>query len=79
RTSWYHIPRGSVLNEAGEKDPWPQAFILLKGKGRMILDDSIVALEPSAIYYIPRNVLHQVHADEDIELIWIAWDAPMFS
>ncbi|MBN2230316.1 MAG: hypothetical protein JW779_12075, partial [Candidatus Thorarchaeota archaeon] len=28
RTSWYHIPRGSVLNEAGEKDPWPQAFIL---------------------------------------------------
>jgi mannose-6-phosphate isomerase-like protein (cupin superfamily) len=78
RTAWYHIPKGAVLNEAGEKDPWPQTFITLKGAGRLIIEDAEIVLEPNTAYYIPRNALHQVHAVDDLELIWMAWDAPMF-
>lgn len=78
RTAWYHVSKGSVLNEDGEKDPYPQAFIVLKGNGRLVLEDLEVSIGPQNTYYIPQGSMHQVHAEEDVELIWMAWDAPMF-
>ena len=75
RYAWYHVPAGSILNEGGEKDPWPQAFVILKGSGEVHILDEVLGLSPNTIYYIPRNCTHQVHAKEDIELLWIAWDA----
>ncbi len=78
RTAWYYIPAGEILNVAGEKDPYPQAFVVLSGKGRLIMENGEVDIEPSCTYYIPRNFTHRVHAEEDTTLIWIAYDAPMF-
>jgi quercetin dioxygenase-like cupin family protein len=78
RSAWYHVSKGTTLNEEGEKDPYPQAFIVLKGKGRLELEGLEVEVKPQNTYYIPRNSLHKVHADEDVELIWLAWKAPMF-
>ncbi len=75
RYAWYHVSAGSILNESGEKDPWPQAFVILKGSGEVHILDEILELNPKTIYYIPRNCTHQVHAKEDVELLWIAWDA----
>jgi mannose-6-phosphate isomerase-like protein (cupin superfamily) len=78
RTAWYHVPAGSTLNEAGKKDLYPQAFIVLKGKGRLELEGSEVEIVPQTTYYIPRESTHKVRADEDVKLIWLAWKAPMF-
>ncbi|TFF96887.1 cupin domain-containing protein [Candidatus Thorarchaeota archaeon] len=75
RTAWYHVPAGSVLNEAGEKDPWPQAFVVLRGSGRVQIADEDLELKTSCVYYIPRDCTHKIHADSPVELIWIAWDA----
>ena len=75
RYAWYHIPADSILNEDGEKDPWPQAFLVLKGNGKVHILDEVLELQPEVVYYIPRNCTHQVHAKEDVELLWIAWDA----
>jgi mannose-6-phosphate isomerase-like protein (cupin superfamily) len=75
RYAWYHIPTGSILNEDGEKDPWPQAFVVLKGSGKVHILDEILELEPGTVYYIPRNCTHQVHVETPVELLWIAWDA----
>jgi mannose-6-phosphate isomerase-like protein (cupin superfamily) len=77
RTAWYHIPEGLVLNEAGEKDPYPQAFIVLRGNELLVLGNQKLAIQPGTTYYIPRDSTHQIHADEAVELIWIAWNAPM--
>ncbi len=79
RSAWYHLDKGSILNIEGERDPYPQAFILLNGSGRLVLEDIEIQLIPRTTYYIPRNSMHQVHAEDDLELIWLAWDAPMFS
>lgn len=76
RSAWYFIEAGQTLNEAGEKDPWPQLFITLQGKGKAIVDDKEFELQPKRVVYIPPNVIHQVRAEELVELIWIAWDAP---
>jgi len=75
RYAWYHIPAGSILNEKGEIDPWPQAFLVLKGTGTVKIDTELLELREQTVYYIPRNCLHQVHAKDVVELLWIAWDA----
>jgi mannose-6-phosphate isomerase-like protein (cupin superfamily) len=75
RSAWYHVNAGSILNEEKEKDPWPQLFTVLAGKGKALVDDKELELVPNMVVYIPRNCIHQVIAEEDIELIWIAWDA----
>ncbi|MHA1484419.1 MAG: cupin domain-containing protein, partial [Candidatus Thorarchaeota archaeon] len=63
------------LNEEGEKDPWPQAFVVLGGKGKILIEHEEFELQAQTVYYIPRNCTHQVHADEVVELLWLAWDA----
>ena len=76
RSSWYHVPRGAVLNEAGEADPYPQLFVAIEGHGRLVLDMEAVEAEAGRAYYIPPNSVHMVEAETDIKLIWIAWDTP---
>ncbi len=75
RFAWYHIPAGKILNEEGEKDPWPQAFVVLKGSGMIHIENEILNLQLQTVYYIPRNCIHQLHANDAVELLWIAWDA----
>lgn len=76
RSSWYHVPRGTVLNEAGEADPYPQLFVILEGGGRLVLDEMAAEVEAGRAYYIPPNSVHMVKAETDMRLIWIAWDTP---
>jgi len=76
RFAWYSIGMGEVLNEAGERDPYPQFVAISKGRGRLILEDEEVQLEPGTGVYIPINCLHKIEAQEDIEAFWLAWKAP---
>ena len=76
RFAWYSIGKGEVLNEAGEKDPYPQFVAISKGRGKLILEDEEIQLEPSTGVYIPANSLHKIEAQEDIEAFWLAWKAP---
>lgn len=76
RSAWYMVRKGEVLNEEGERDPYPQAFMILRGRGAFILDDVELELRPNTVIYVPRNSVHQIRADEDVEAIWIAWQTP---
>lgn len=75
RTAWYQIDAGTTLNEDKEIDPWPQAFIVLNGEGQAVIEKQTLELETNKTYYVPRNVVHQIEASTDVQLIWIAWDA----
>ena len=75
RSAWYYIQEGKILNGEGEKDPWPQLFIILKGKGKAIIGIKEIDIEPGVAIYVPPNSIHQIMAENDIELIWIAWKA----
>ncbi|TFG32208.1 hypothetical protein EU527_10590 [Candidatus Thorarchaeota archaeon] len=75
RYAWYHIPAGATLNEKCEIDPWPQAFLILNGTGTVKIDTEILNIKKQTVYYIPKNCLHQIHASDAVELLWIAWDA----
>lgn len=75
RYSWFLVKSGEILNKEGEKDPWPQMFIIIEGKGKAIIGDQEFRIEPKTAFYIPRNCIHQIIAEQDIELIWLAWQA----
>ncbi len=77
RSAWYFLDAGQTLNEEGEKDPWPQLFIPMSGRGKALIADEEFDIEPKTVVYIPPNALHQIRAEEPVELIWIAWNAPM--
>ncbi|MBD3404620.1 MAG: cupin domain-containing protein [Candidatus Lokiarchaeota archaeon] len=76
RYAWYHVSKGTTLNEECEHDPWPQVFVVLAGEGILIIGDNEEVLETNKTYYIPRNSLHQIKAETDVQLLWLAWDAP---
>jgi len=75
RSSWIYLKRGEVLNVEGEKDPWPQLFVILKGRGRALIGGEEFDVEPNRVVYVPVNSVHQLRAVSDIELIWLAWMA----
>ncbi|UCH57974.1 MAG: cupin domain-containing protein [Candidatus Bathyarchaeota archaeon] len=76
RFAWYVIDAGEVLNEEGERDPYPQAMVILKGKGVISLDEVEMELRPGTVVYIPVNSVHRISAEEDVELLWLAWKTP---
>ncbi len=76
RAAWYVVRKGEVMNEEGERDPYPQAVVILKGNGAFVLDEDELELRPSTVVYVPPNSLHQIRAVEDVEAIWIAWKTP---
>jgi mannose-6-phosphate isomerase-like protein (cupin superfamily) len=75
RCSWILIKAGETLNEAGEKDPWPQLFIILEGRGKALIGDSTIQVEPETVVYVPTHSTHQVAAEDDLKLLWLAWNA----
>lgn len=76
RFAWIVVKGGEVLNEEGERDPYPQVFVILSGRGTFILDDAELELRPNTVIYVPRNSVHQIRAEEDVEVIWLAWQTP---
>lgn len=75
RFSWIYLKRGEVLNVEGERDPWPQLFVILKGRGSAVIGDEEFDVEPNRVVYVPLNSVHRLEALTDIELMWLAWMA----
>ena len=75
RYSWIFVKAGEVLNRENEKDPWPQIFVILEGKGKARVGDTTLPLEPETVVYVPTYSIHQVAAEEDLKLLWLAWNA----
>lgn len=75
RYSWILVKAGETLNEEREKDPWPQTFIILEGEGKAIIGNVTFQIEPQTAIYVPTNSIHQTIAEEDIKLLWLAWNA----
>jgi mannose-6-phosphate isomerase-like protein (cupin superfamily) len=73
RSAWYFVRAGETLNKEGTRHSWPEMFIILRGKGRAIVRDEQFEIKPNTAIYIPRNSIHQVMTEEDVELFWMAW------
>ena len=75
RSAWYLLKNGDQLNEPGDTNPFPQAFIIIEGKGYAKIGDKTIHINARESYYIPPNSDHIVwtEKDESLVLIWLAW------
>jgi len=70
------VRKGEVVNEEGDRDPYPHLLVILRGRGTIIIDDTELGLRPNTAVYVPINSVHMIKADEDVEAIWFAWRIP---
>jgi mannose-6-phosphate isomerase-like protein (cupin superfamily) len=75
RSAWYLLKKGEQLNEPGDTDTFPQAFIFTAGEGHAKIGDESIAVQAGEAYYIPPGSDHVVwtESDEPLELIYLAW------
>lgn len=76
RLAWYQVRKGEIVNEEGDRDPYPQVFVILRGRGKIVVDDAELGLRPNTAVYVPINSVHMIKADEEVEAIWFAWQTP---
>ena len=75
RSAWYQIEKGQRLNEPGDTNPFPQAFVFLSGSGNVKIGDSVEEVEYGRAYFIPPGTEHLVWNEdqEPITMIFLAW------
>jgi mannose-6-phosphate isomerase-like protein (cupin superfamily) len=75
RSAWYLLKKGEKLNEPGDTNPFPQAFVFIEGKGFAKIGDKTIEVRKGESYYIPPDSDHVVwtESDEPLILIWLAW------
>ena len=76
RFAWYKVKKGEVMNKEGERDPYPQVIVIIRGKGTFQLDDDEFDLEPNTAIYVPVKSIHKIRVEEDVDVIWMAWQTP---
>lgn len=75
RSGWYQIEKGQTLNEPGDTNPFPQAFIIINGSGYAKLGENVVEVSAGEAYFIPPGSDHVVWTEKEIplSLIYLAW------
>ncbi len=75
RSAWYRLNPGERLNEPGDTNPFPQAFVFIEGAGFAKIGDKTVPVKANEAYYIPPGADHVVwtEGEETLELIFLAW------
>jgi mannose-6-phosphate isomerase-like protein (cupin superfamily) len=75
RSAWYMVKKGQRLNEPGDTNPFPQAFVIISGDGMAKIGDSTIKVSAGESYYIPPGSDHVLwtESEDGITLIWLGW------
>jgi mannose-6-phosphate isomerase-like protein (cupin superfamily) len=75
RSAWYKIMDGQHLNEPGDTNPYPQAFIIVSGQGRAKIGDAELDVRAGESYYVPPDSDHVLWPapGQSLVVIWLAW------
>jgi mannose-6-phosphate isomerase-like protein (cupin superfamily) len=75
RSAWYLLKAGQRLNEPGDTNPYPQAFVIISGRGGAKIGEAEIEVSGGESYYIPPDSDHVLWAapGETLTVIWMAW------
>jgi mannose-6-phosphate isomerase-like protein (cupin superfamily) len=75
RSAWYRVEKGQQLNQAGDTNPFHQAFIIIEGNGYAKIGEITTPIHPGLALHIPPDSEHIVwtEADTPLTLIFLAW------
>jgi mannose-6-phosphate isomerase-like protein (cupin superfamily) len=77
RSAWYLVKPGEQVNEPGDTNPYPQAFIFIKGAGHATIGETTIQVEAGQTVYVPPGADHVIRNEGDgpLEVIFLAWGA----
>ncbi len=74
RSGWYLVKKGERINEPGDTNPFPQAFVVIEGQGMAKIGDDTIPVKAGESYYIPPGADHVIWTEQGpLILIWLAW------
>jgi hypothetical protein len=75
RSAWYAVRGKESLNGAGDSSPYPQAYVILRGRAQVEIDRRSVEVPAGETIYIPPAAKHAVKSLDggEVELLWLAW------
>ncbi len=75
RSAWYQVEKGQQLNDPGDTNPFPQAFVFISGAGWAKIGEATFPVQAGEAYFVPPGSDHVVWTDEDepVTLLWLAW------
>lgn len=75
RSAWYQVKKGEQLNEPGDTNPFPQAFVFISGVGWTRIGEKTLPVRAGEAYFVPPGSDHIVWTDEEepVTLLWLAW------
>jgi mannose-6-phosphate isomerase-like protein (cupin superfamily) len=65
RSAWYLLKKGEQLNEPGDTNPFPQAFIFIAGEGWAKIGKETIQVKASESFYVPPGSDHVVWNESD--------------
>ncbi|HWN80822.1 MAG TPA: cupin domain-containing protein [Candidatus Udaeobacter sp.] len=75
RSAWYAVRGQESLNGEGDSSPYPQAYVILRGRARIVIDRRPVEVPAGESIYVPPGAKHAVRSQDggEVELLWLAW------
>jgi mannose-6-phosphate isomerase-like protein (cupin superfamily) len=75
RSAWYQLDKGDKLNNEGDTNPFPQAFIIIEGQGYAKIGEIVQEVTAGKAYYIPPGSDHILWTEDEspLQLIYLAW------
>ena len=75
RSAWYAVRGKESLNGEGDSSPYPQAYVILRGRARVLIGRQAVEVPAGESIYIPPGAKHAVRSQDggEVELLWLAW------
>jgi mannose-6-phosphate isomerase-like protein (cupin superfamily) len=75
RSAWYQIRKGERVNETGDSNPFPQAFVIVSGSGMAKFGEKTLSIKAGESYYVPAGEDQVVwnESDQPLEFVWLAW------
>ncbi len=75
RSAWYHLSPGQRLNESGDTNPFPQAFVFVAGNGYAKIADKTFPVTANTAVFIPPETEHLAWTEDEagLTLIFLAW------
>jgi mannose-6-phosphate isomerase-like protein (cupin superfamily) len=75
RSAWYAVRGKESLNGEGDSSPYPQAYVVIRGRARILIDRRTVEVPAGQSIYVPPGAKHAVRSQDgsEVELLWLAW------
>lgn len=75
RSAWYSVSGEESLNGEGDASPYPQAYVVVRGKARLRYGHRWVQVGEGQVVYVPPGMIHALRSQdgEAVELLWLAW------